>query len=76
MAEEWTGRIVGLLHTHRITQAELAQEMGVTAVYVSMVLNGKKTAKGIDERMEAAILAITERRKAEAEHTEPEHTEA
>lgn len=62
MSKAWTGRIVGLLHTHRITQAELAAELGITAQYVSMVLNGKKTSKGIDERMEAAIQAIVERR--------------
>lgn len=62
MVEEWTGRIVGLLHTHRIMQAELAAEMGVTAQYISMVLNGKKSAKDIDERMESAIQAIIERR--------------
>ena len=62
MANEWTGRIVGMLHTHRITQVELAHEMGVTAVYVSMVLNGKKTAKGIEDRMDAAIHAIVARR--------------
>ena len=62
MEKEWTGRIVGLLHMHRITQAELASELGITAQYVSMVLNGKKTSKGIDERMEAAILAIVDRR--------------
>ena len=60
---EWSGRIVGLLHTHRITQAELAAELGLTAQYVSMVLNGKKSSKGIDERMEAAIQAINERRQ-------------
>lgn len=63
MSTEWTGRIVGLLHMHRITQAELAAELGVTAQYVSMVLNGKKSSKGIDERMEAAIQAINERRQ-------------
>lgn len=62
MEKEWTGHIVGLLHTHRITQATLAAELGLTAQYVSMVLNGKKTPKGIDERMETAIRAIVERR--------------
>lgn len=62
MAEEWTGRIVGMLHTHRITQGELAAEMGLTAQYVSMVLNGKKSPKGISERMETAIQAIADRR--------------
>ena len=64
MAEEWTGRIVGMLHTHRVKQAELAEEMGVTAQYVSMVLNGKKSPKGIDERMETAIQAIVDRRNS------------
>lgn len=63
MADEWTGRIVGLLHTHRIKHAELATEMGVSAQYVSMVLNGKKNTKGIQERMEAAIQSIVDRRK-------------
>ena len=63
MGEEWTGRIVGLLHTHRIKQTELARELGLTAQYVSMLLNGKKSSKGIDERMEAAIQAINERRQ-------------
>jgi DNA transposition AAA+ family ATPase len=62
MSAEWTGRIVGLLHTHRITQTLLAKEMGVTAQYVSMVLNGKKTSKGIEDRMESAIYAIVERK--------------
>jgi transcriptional regulator with XRE-family HTH domain len=66
MATEWTGRIVGLLHTHRITQTELATELGVTAQYVSMVLNGKKSSKGIDARMADAIQSIVDRRNAES----------
>ena len=66
MSTEWTGRVVGLLHTHRITQADLAREMGVTAQYVSMVLNGKKTSKGIQERMEDAIQTIVDRRNETA----------
>jgi hypothetical protein len=64
MVEEWTGRIVGLLHTHRILRADLAAEMGVTVQYVSMVLNGKKTANGICERMESAIHSIVARRNS------------
>ena len=67
MTKEWTGRIVGLLHTHRITQTELAAELGLTAQYISMVLNGKKTSRGIEERMVDAINTIVERRNAESE---------
>jgi DNA transposition AAA+ family ATPase len=44
----------------------LAKEMGITAQYVSMVLNGKKSPKGIQERMEGAIQAIVDRRNATA----------
>lgn len=62
MANEWTGHIVGLLHMHRIKQTELASELGLTAQYISMVLNGKKTSKDIDKRMETAIRAIVDRR--------------
>ena len=69
MSKDWTGRIVGLLHTHRITQAALASELGLTAQYVSMVLNGKKTPKGIDERMETAIQAIVDRRNSKQSPT-------
>ena len=63
MVEEWTGSIVALLHTYKIKQAELANEMNVTAQYVSMVLNGKKSPKNIKGRMEDAIQAIIDRRR-------------
>ena len=62
MIESWTGQIVCLLHTHRITQAELAKEMGITAQYLSMVLNGKKNPKDIKRRMEDAIQDIIKHR--------------
>lgn len=62
MTENWTGGIVATMHTHRIKQSELAQEMGLTFQYVSMVLNEKRQPKGMKERMEAAIDAIIERR--------------
>lgn len=53
--EAWTGEIVGLLHINNLTQADIAEKMGVTKEYVSMLLNGKKTAKGAEERMRQAI---------------------
>ena len=65
MAENWTGGIVATMHMHKIKQSELAQEMGLTFQYVSMVLNEKRQPKGMKERMEAAIDAIVERRRAD-----------
>lgn len=64
MVEIWTGEIVAKLHTHKISQNELADELGLTAQYVSMVLNGKKSPKGMHERMTTAIATIVERRKS------------
>lgn len=63
MPERWTGRLVGRLHNERITYEELAKEMGVTKAYISMILNGARKPKGIRERMEAAVVAITERKE-------------
>lgn len=63
MMEMWTGGVVAKLHTHSISRAELADELGVTPQYVSMLLNGKKTSAGMESRMMAAIDAIVDRRR-------------
>ena len=62
MPEKWTGRLVGRLHNERITYEELANEMGVTKAYISMILNGARKPDGIKERMEAAVISIINRR--------------
>lgn len=63
MAEQWTADIVAKLHLNGITRRELSDEMGVTAQWVTMVLNGKKKSDaGMPERMDAAISAIVARR--------------
>lgn len=63
MPETWTGEIVAALHVNRITQKELADEMGVTGVYVSTLLNGHASPAGAREKMRAALDAIIARRK-------------
>ena len=66
MPETWTGDIVAALHVNRITQRELAEEMGVTGVYVSTLLNGRASPAGAEEKMRAALDAIIARRKEAA----------
>lgn len=63
MPEKWTGRLVGKMHNEEITYDELAEELGVTKSYVSMILNGARKPDGIKERMENAVNAIVKRRK-------------
>ena len=55
MPEAWTGNLIGKMHNKDITYDELAEEMGVTKSYVSMILNGKRKPHGIRKRMEYAL---------------------
>lgn len=63
MNEKWTGQLVGRMHNERVTFQEIAEELGVTKSYVSMILNGSRKPKGIKERMETAFSNIVGRRK-------------
>lgn len=62
MPEEWTGEIVGSLHTNRITAKELAEKMGWHPKYLSQVLNGRDKPKGAEEKVRGALAAIIEER--------------
>lgn len=55
MPKKWTGELVGLMHVHRITHAQLAEELGLTDRYVSMVLNGHRQPIGAEERFRTAL---------------------
>lgn len=63
MPEKWTGELIGKMHNHGITRKQLADELGVTKSYVTMILNGsRKTANG-REKLEAAYAAVLKRKE-------------
>ena len=62
--ESWTGDIVAQLHVKRITQAELAEEMGISRVWLYYLLIGKRNSPGSEQRMRDAIQRIAEKRSA------------
>lgn len=62
MSKDWTGNLVGLMHTYRISQRELAEELGLTNRYVCMVLNRHRSPPGVQERFEAAAHNLIERK--------------
>lgn len=64
MPETWTGNLIGKMHNKDITYDELAEELGVTKSYVSMILNGKRKPPEIRKRMEGAVNSIIQRRNA------------
>ena len=63
MNEKWTGKLIGKMHNEKVTMQEIAEELGVTKAYVSMILNGVRKPKGIQNRMETAFSAIVDKRK-------------
>ena len=62
MPETWTGNLIGKMHNKDGTYDELAEEMGVTKSYVSMILNGHRRPPDIRNRMEVAFNSIIQRR--------------
>ena len=58
MPKEWTGNLVGLMHNNQITFTKLAEQLGVTNRYVSMVLNGHRDPPGAEERFMEAVRQI------------------
>lgn len=58
MPKEWTGDLVGLMHNHKITFSQLADKLGVTNRYVSMVLNGHRDPAGAEQRFRTAVAQL------------------
>lgn len=61
MLAQWTGDFVGRMHRNKVTITQLAQEMGVTREYLSMILNGHREPHGIERRMNEALDNLIEK---------------
>lgn len=60
MPKNWTGDLVGLLHDNKISQGCLANHMGLSYQYVSMVLNGRRSPRNARERFTTAVSELVE----------------
>ena len=58
MKELWTGNLIGRMHNAGITRRELAEELGVSRAYISMVLNGNRTPINAKEKFEEAFKTV------------------
>ena len=56
--EAWIANVVGKMHVNKISNIELAKKLNVTPQYISELLNGKKSPKGAEERITAAVEEI------------------
>ena len=55
MLAQWIGDFVGRMHRNRVTITQIAQEMGVTREYLSLILNGHREPPGIVDRLNEAL---------------------
>lgn len=62
MPEAWTGELLGQMHNAKVTRQMLADELGCSKAYVTMVLNGYKKPADGKERCETAFQNIIRRR--------------
>jgi len=62
MPDAWTGDLIGRMHNAGVNAAELAEEIGCTKAYVSMIFHGSRAPEGAKERFESAFRAILDRR--------------
>lgn len=55
MPAQWTGEIVGKLHTYGITAKQLAATVGWNPKYLSAVLNGHVNSKKAETKLKEAL---------------------
>lgn len=61
--EKWTGELIGRMHNAKVTQQELADELGVRKSYISMILNGSRNPKDGKDRLVGAFGRVLQKRK-------------
>ena len=60
--QKWTGVLVGRMHNARITLKDIAEELGTTEAYISMILNGSRMPKNAKNRLEDAYKAAYQKK--------------
>lgn len=58
MPAQWTADLIGEMHLARVSKKQLAERLGVTPEYVSMVLNGHREPDGPAGRFKGALAQI------------------
>ena len=64
MRAEWAARCVGKMHRYAISQAQLAEKLGLRREYVNAVLNCRVRPAGAEQRFKAALDALIKEGRA------------
>ena len=65
MLAQWIGDFIGRMHRNRVKITQIAQELGVTREYLSMILNGHREPHGIEKRLNDALDSIIDKQVKE-----------
>ena len=63
--KKWTGNLVGLMHDNKISKKMLADELGYSREYVSLVMNEHRNPAGADLKFNEAVMIIVKRNNGE-----------
>lgn len=63
LTKKWTGNLVGLMHDNKITKTMLAEELGVSREYVSMILNEHREPALAEARFVDAVHRLIEKKE-------------
>ena len=58
MLAQWIGELVGQMHNNKISKSQLAEHMGGSREYVSMILNGHRDPAGAESKFRNAVSEI------------------
>lgn len=58
MPAQWTVDIIGEMHLNGIQKQQLAKELGITAEYAGMVLNGHRSPPDAENKFRAALTRL------------------
>ena len=61
--DKWTGVLIGKMHNNRVTNEELAKELGLCKSYVSMVLRCERKPPNAKEKFNEAYERIIAKRR-------------
>ena len=63
MPAQWTANLLGRMHLTGVTARQLAAEVGWDYRYFSAVINGHRTPKGAEAKLNAALERLIEKRE-------------
>lgn len=70
MKEVWTGSLIGKMHNSDVSYKDLADQLGVSVAYITMILNCRRKPKGAREKLERAFHEVLSMRKENAHATD------